>query len=196
MTQTKEKLLASATKMFAEHGFNGVSTRDLVTISMVNLCSINYYFGSKQKLYDAVIDNIIYNVKENLISKIDKYKTQNTSAMNKITFIISEFFDYLFSNKISNSMVMILFRELLNTSAGGDRIYSEIMEPLKKRFVNLIIDATGTDNQTAYIKAQCLFSNPIFFRLLQNKENYSQNFLKKTKQQLVENCKILLKTTK
>ena len=93
-------------------------------------------------------------------------------------------------------MVMILFRELLNTSAGGDRIYSEIMEPLKKRFVNLIIDATGTDKQTAYIKAQCLFSNPIFFRLLQNKENYSQNFLKKTKQQLVENCKILLKTTK
>jgi AcrR family transcriptional regulator len=196
MTQTKEKLLASATEMFAEHGFNGVSTRDLVTISMVNLCSINYYFGSKQKLYDAVIDNIIDNVKENLISKIDKYKTQNTSAMNKITFIISEFFDYLFSNKISNSMVMILFRELLNTSAGGDRIYSEIMEPLKKRFVNLIIDATGTDKQTAYIKAQCLFSNPIFFRLLQNKENYSQNFLKKTKQQLVENCKILLKTTK
>jgi len=196
MTQTKEKLLASATEMFAEHGFNGVSTRDLVTISMVNLCSINYYFGSKQKLYDAVIDNIVDNVKENLISKIDKYKTQNTSAMNKITFIISEFFDYLFSNKISNSMVMILFRELLNTSAGGDRIYSEIMEPLKKRFVNLIIDATGTDKQTAYIKAQCLFSNPIFFRLLQNKENYSQNFLKKTKQQLVENCKILLKTTK
>ena len=196
MTQTKEKLLASATEMFAEHGFNGVSTRDLVTISMVNLCSINYYFGSKQKLYDAVIDNIVDNVKENLISKIDKYKTQNTSAMNKITFIISEFFDYLFSNKISNSMVMILFRELLNTSAGGDRIYSEIMEPLKKRFVNLIIDATGTDKQTAYIKAQCLFSNPIFFRLLQNKENYSQNFLKKTKQQLVENCKILLITTK
>ena len=50
MTQTKEKLLASATKMFAEHGFNGVSTRDLVTISMVNLCSINYYFGSIDNL--------------------------------------------------------------------------------------------------------------------------------------------------
>ena len=147
MTPTKEKLLASATQLFAERGFNGVSTRDLVTISMVNLCSINYYFGSKQKLYDAVIDNIVNNVKENLVSKIDEYKKQNIPAIDKITFIIGEFFDYLFSNKISNSMVMILFRELLNTTSGGDRIYNEIMEPLKKNFTNLIAEATGLDKQ-------------------------------------------------
>lgn len=194
MTPTKAKLLASATQMFAEHGFDGVSTRDLVTISMVNLCSINYYFGSKQKLYDAVIDNIVDNVKENFITKIDEYKTKNIPAIDKITFIISEFFDYLFSNKISNSMVMILFRELLNKSVGGDRIYNKIMEPLQKKFVNLIIEATGTDKQTAYIQTQCLFSHSIFFRLMQNKENYSENFLKKIKKQLNKNCKILLTT--
>lgn len=195
MTPTKAKLLASATQMFAEHGFDGVSTRDLVTISMVNLCSINYYFGSKQKLYDAVIDSIVDNVKENFISKIDEYKTKNITAMDKITFVISEFFDYLFSNKISNSMVMILFRELLNKSVGGDKIYSEIKEPLQKRFVNLIIEATDTDKQTAYIQAQCLFSHSVSFRLLQNKENYSENFLKKIKKQLIKNCTILLTST-
>lgn len=192
MTPTKEKLLASATQMFAERGFDGVSTRDLVAISMVNLCSINYYFGSKQKLYDAVLDNIVDNVKENLISKIDEYKKQNIPAIDKITFIISEFFDYLFSNKISNSMVMILFRELLNTTSGGDRIYKEIMEPLKRNFTNLVTEATGMDKQSAYITAQCLFSHPISFRLLQNRENYTAAFLKKAKQQLIENCKMLL----
>ena len=192
MTPTKEKLLASATQMFAERGFEGVSTRDLVAISMVNLCSINYYFGSKQKLYDAVLDNIVDNVKENLISKIDEYKKQNIPAIDKITFIISEFFDYLFSNKISNSMVMILFRELLNTSSGGDRVYKEIMEPFKRNFTNLVTEATGMDKQSAYITAQCLFSHPISFRLLQNRENYSAAFLKKAKQQLIENCKMLL----
>ena len=192
MTPTKEKLLASATQMFAERGFDGVSTRDLVAISMVNLCSINYYFGSKQKLYDAVLDNIVDNVKENLISNIDEYKKQNIPAIDKITFIISEFFDYLFSNKISNSMVMILFRELLNTTSGGDRIYKEIMEPLKRKFTNLVTEATSMDKQSAYITAQCLFSHPISFRLLQNRENYSAAFLKKAKQQLIENCKMLL----
>lgn len=195
MTPTKAKLLASATQMFAEHGFDGVSTRDLVAISMVNLCSINYYFGSKQKLYNAVIDNIVDNVKENFITKIDEYKTKNIPAMEKITFIISEFFDYLFSNKISNSMVMILLRELLNKSVAGDKIYSEIMEPLQKKFVDLIIETTNMDKQTAYIQAQCLFSHSISFRLMQNKENYSEDFLKKIKKQLVKNCTMLLTMT-
>lgn len=192
MKNTKEKLLENATTMFAEHGFNGVSTRSLVTVSMVNLCTINYYFGSKQKLYDAVIDNIINNVQENLIKKIDEYINQDIPVMNKIILGVGDFFDYLFSDNVSNAMAMILFRELLNTTAGGDRIYSEIMEPLKKRFINLIVDATGMNKQYAYINAQCLVSQAISFRLLQNRKHYSREFLNKAKKQIIENCKKIL----
>ncbi|MBQ6735957.1 MAG: CerR family C-terminal domain-containing protein [Alphaproteobacteria bacterium] len=192
MKNTKEKLLENATTMFAEHGFDGVSTRSLVTVSMVNLCTINYYFGSKQKLYDAVIDNIINNVQENLIKKTDEYIKCNIPAGEKIVFIIGEFFDYLFSNNVSNSMALILFRELLNTTPGGDRIYSEIMEPLKKQFVNLIIQETGATKQSAYINAHCLVSQTVSFRLLQNRKHYSREFLKSAKQQIIENCKKIL----
>ena len=192
MKNTKEKLLENATTMFAEHGFDGVSTRSLVTVSMVNLCTINYYFGSKQKLYDAVIDNIINNVQENLIKKTDEYIKYNIPAGEKIVFIIGEFFDYLFSDNVSNSMALILFRELLNTTPGGDRIYSEIMEPLKKQFVNLIIQETGATKQSAYINAHCLVSQAVSFRLLQNRKHYSREFLKSAKQQIIENCKKIL----
>lgn len=192
MKNTKEKLLENATTMFAEHGFDGVSTRSLVTVSMVNLCTINYYFGSKQKLYDAVIDNIINNVQENLIKKTDEYIKCNIPAGEKIVFIIGEFFDYLFSDNVSNSMALILFRELLNTTPGGDRIYSEIMEPLKKQFVNLIIQETGAAKQSAYINAHCLVSQTVSFRLLQNRKHYSREFLNKAKHQIIENCKKIL----
>ncbi len=192
MKNTKEKLLENATTMFAEHGFDGVSTRSLVTVSMVNLCTINYYFGSKQKLYDAVIDNIVNNVQENLIKKTNEYIKCNIPAGEKIVFIIGEFFDYLFSDNVSNSMALILFRELLNTTPGGDRIYSEIMEPLKKQFVNLIIQETGATKQSAYINAHCLVSQAVSFRLLQNRKHYSREFLKSAKQQIIENCKKIL----
>ena len=192
MKNTKEKLLENATSMFAEHGFDGVSTRSLVTVSMVNLCTINYYFGSKQKLYDAVIDNIINNVQENLIKKTDEHIKCNIPAGEKIVFIIGEFFDYLFSDNVSNSMALILFRELLNTTPGGDRIYSEIMEPLKKQFVNLIIQETGATKQSAYINAHCLVSQTVSFRLLQNRKHYSREFLKSAKHQIIENCKKIL----
>lgn len=192
MKNTKEKLLENATLMFAEHGFDGVSTRSLVTMSMVNLCTINYYFGSKQKLYNAVIDGIVNNVQENLVTKIDEYIKQDIPDIDKIILSVGDFFDYLFSNNVSNAMAMILFRELLNTTAGGDRIYSEIMEPLKKRVVNLIINATGMNKQDAYIHAQCMVSQAISLRLLQNRKHYSREFLKKAKQQIIENCKKML----
>lgn len=58
MKETKEKLLQTATELFAKYGINGVSTRVLAKESGVNLSSINYYFGSKQKLYDAVLESI------------------------------------------------------------------------------------------------------------------------------------------
>lgn len=41
----------AATKLFAEHGFEGVSVRDIASEAGVTVGSINYYFGSKDSLY-------------------------------------------------------------------------------------------------------------------------------------------------
>ena len=56
MKDTKAKLLKTAARLFASRGTEGVSTRELAGQAGVNLCAISYYFGSKQKLYEAVID--------------------------------------------------------------------------------------------------------------------------------------------
>lgn len=73
MKETKEKLLQTATELFAKYGINGVSTRVLAKESGVNLSSINYYFGSKQKLYDAVLESIkdlcIYRLKTRTLAR-------------------------------------------------------------------------------------------------------------------------------
>ena len=59
MKNTKAKLLKTAARLFASRGTEGVSTRELAGQAGVNLCAISYYFGSKQKLYEAVIDEVI-----------------------------------------------------------------------------------------------------------------------------------------
>lgn len=41
----------AATRLFAEHGFEGVSVRDIASAADVTVGSINYYFGSKDSLY-------------------------------------------------------------------------------------------------------------------------------------------------
>jgi TetR/AcrR family transcriptional regulator len=49
-------LIAATTPLFAEKGYNGVSVRALATASGVNLSMISYYFGGKEGLYAAVLN--------------------------------------------------------------------------------------------------------------------------------------------
>ena len=77
MKETREKLLQTAAELFAKRGIDGVSTRDLAKVSGVNLCSINYYFGSKQNLYDAVLECVIEKISNFASSKQIPLQTQN-----------------------------------------------------------------------------------------------------------------------
>lgn len=52
---TREALLAAATDLFAEHGFDGVRVEQIATASGVNKALINYHFGGKAGLYSAIL---------------------------------------------------------------------------------------------------------------------------------------------
>ena len=47
---TKQQVLAAAERLFALHGFQNVSVRDITAEAGVNLASVNYHFGSKDAL--------------------------------------------------------------------------------------------------------------------------------------------------
>ena len=55
---TRERLLASATRLFGARGFDGVSTRELADAAGVNAALITYHFGTKEGLYLAVAEAI------------------------------------------------------------------------------------------------------------------------------------------
>ena len=54
MSGTRERLLRSGARLFAEQGFHAVSVRSIVAEAGVNLGAINYHFGSKQQLFEDV----------------------------------------------------------------------------------------------------------------------------------------------
>lgn len=58
MTDFNEKqihILQVAEKLFTEHGFDGTSIRDIAKEAKINIAMISYYFGSKEKLLEALI---------------------------------------------------------------------------------------------------------------------------------------------
>jgi AcrR family transcriptional regulator len=58
MTEFNDKqieILQVAEKLFAEEGFDGASIRTIAKDAGVNIAMISYYFGSKEKLLEALI---------------------------------------------------------------------------------------------------------------------------------------------
>lgn len=53
--ETKTLILDAAEALFAEHGFDGVSIRDITAKAGVRLALVNYHFGTKEGLLEQVI---------------------------------------------------------------------------------------------------------------------------------------------
>lgn len=53
---TEERILAAALYAFSEQGFDGAKMREIASRADVTLGLLQYYFGSKQKLWRAAVD--------------------------------------------------------------------------------------------------------------------------------------------
>lgn len=62
--QRQSSILAAASLLFAEHGFEAVTTRQIARKARCNIASIKYYFGDKAGLFTRVMEESIAKVLE------------------------------------------------------------------------------------------------------------------------------------
>lgn len=55
MNHTKERILDTAERLFADHGYAATSLRSIIAEAGVNLAAVHYHFHSKEALLEAVI---------------------------------------------------------------------------------------------------------------------------------------------
>ena len=53
---TEEKIIEAARKIFTQKGFSATRTRDIAEEAGINLALLNYYFRSKQNLFQIIIE--------------------------------------------------------------------------------------------------------------------------------------------
>ncbi len=56
---TQQKILDAAEQLFSETGFSATSLRQITSMAEVNLASVNYHFGSKKELIQAVLQRYL-----------------------------------------------------------------------------------------------------------------------------------------
>ncbi|MCU0240948.1 MAG: TetR/AcrR family transcriptional regulator [Vicinamibacteria bacterium] len=65
---TRERLLDTAERLFAERGFTGTSVRRIADAAGANLGAINYHFRSKEKLYAEVFTRRIAQLRDTILA--------------------------------------------------------------------------------------------------------------------------------
>lgn len=73
---TKSRILDAAEALFTEHGFEATSLRSLTSAAGVNLAAVNYHFGSKEELFQAVLTRRLDPMNQERIALLAQYERE------------------------------------------------------------------------------------------------------------------------
>ena len=77
---TKDRILDAAEALFMEHGFEATSLRAITAAAAVNLAAVNYDFGSKEELFQAVQTRRLDPMNQRRLALLDRFERDAASA--------------------------------------------------------------------------------------------------------------------
>ncbi|MBC7508507.1 MAG: TetR/AcrR family transcriptional regulator [Ferruginibacter sp.] len=97
------QIIETAEILFAERGFDGTSVRDIADEAGVNVAMISYYFGSKEKLMEALFELRVGSVKSRVETLI---KDNNLSPLEKVNMLIDEHIDRIMQKQCFHKIMV------------------------------------------------------------------------------------------
>jgi len=92
---TEEKIKEAARRVFTRKGYAATRTRDIAEESGYNLALINYYFRSKEKLFDIIMLDNLHLFIHSVMAIVND---PATTLQEKIEILISHYIDMLIKN--------------------------------------------------------------------------------------------------
>jgi AcrR family transcriptional regulator len=78
---TKTRILDAAEQLFMEHGFEATSLRSLTAAAGVNLAAVNYHFGSKEVLFQAVLTRRLDPMNQERIELLERIEREGVGRV-------------------------------------------------------------------------------------------------------------------
>lgn len=109
-----QRVMDVAARLFSENGYDGVGIRQIASESHVAMPTILYHFGSKQSLYEEVLDYLYAHHKASILQAVK----QEPDPRRKIEKITTTLFDLLMRDRI---FLMLLHRDIVDLIANKKR---------------------------------------------------------------------------
>ena len=135
-TSVRDKLIAVAAFHFAEHGLLGASQRAIQREVGVNPGAAHYYFGSKEALYLAVIDDFLQRSQAERLANLQALPAEGSFA-ERLRYLLRSYLAPLLSDadtKRGHSYLRIVVAQLAHADIGMEAMEAQLQE-LREQYV-------------------------------------------------------------
>jgi AcrR family transcriptional regulator len=152
--ETRGRLLATAARLFADHGCAHVTIRDICGAAHANIAAVNYHFDGKSGLYDEVVTRAIQTMQSVTSDAIRAGERQNAEER------LRTYVEVLLTRVTADAdgwIHQIMLRELSEPTAALDRIVSEVVRPRIDYLRSVVAELLGCPIDDPRV-ARCAFS--------------------------------------
>lgn len=111
---SKQRILKSAIRLFAQKGYDGVGIREICNDAKANICMISYFWGGKEGLYNGIVENLIERQIKfaKSVTNIDiEPSTLSKEEQIKLLYTLTEMaVEFLYGGEISDDLFGFLLR--------------------------------------------------------------------------------------
>jgi AcrR family transcriptional regulator len=141
----KERILDAAERLFARHGFYGVSVRDITEAAGVDVALINYHFGSKRELFAAVFRRRAEMLNPERLARLDDVRRAALPGVPTLEDIINSFTYPLLERSARGGpgwkSYFALVAQINNSPEWGPVLMTQYFDPLVERLVAALREA-------------------------------------------------------
>jgi AcrR family transcriptional regulator len=138
VAETKDRILDSAERLFAEHGFTATSLRQITADAGVNLAAVNYHFQCKDSLILAVLMRKLEPINQRRLDLLDEVEAEAGNDPLSLEAVLGAFLLPVLEAKASG-MQLCTFPRLMGRmyTEPGElmmRIFPQAFAPVIARF--------------------------------------------------------------
>ena len=116
--KSKQRILKSAAKLFAQKGFDGAGIREICKDAGANICMISYFWGGKKELYQGIISDLIEKqtnyAKTFLDLEQDPAGISKEEQINLLYTVVDKIVEFIYGDFIPDDLFKFLLREQQN----------------------------------------------------------------------------------
>jgi AcrR family transcriptional regulator len=124
---TRTRLIEAAGEVFAEHGYQSATVREICAQAGANVAAVNYHFRDKMGLYVAVMENSLCAAPPADVRALLEKSVTPEDALRQM---IHRMLQRMYSKREPGGWhVRIMAHELAQPTAALDRVVAEVIEP-------------------------------------------------------------------